>query len=197
MPSKWRQKELGTTRCGPPGPQRARSSSDDPHIRSEVLPPGAASAKQPNDLHCTFTPLRTSHPRRRDWSQPVPVLPGSPGMLLSNVGWTVRSSGTSGGQGGRSQSGSACSLSPPTPAPPTEPSLRREPDSSRGLGLFLLFFLPPVKQRAPCTRSSALGGTHRQNADPETLPFSLLLSQCAAEAGCRWKPVCGALPSHP
>lgn len=72
MPSKWRQKELGTTRCGPPGSQRARSSSDDPRIRSELLPPGAASTKQPNDLHCTFTPLRTSHPQRRDGSPACP-----------------------------------------------------------------------------------------------------------------------------
>ena len=27
MPSKWRQKALGTTRCGPSGPQRARRGS--------------------------------------------------------------------------------------------------------------------------------------------------------------------------
>ena len=27
MPSKWKQKELGTTRCGPSGPQRARHGS--------------------------------------------------------------------------------------------------------------------------------------------------------------------------
>lgn len=190
MPSKWRQKELGTTRCGPPGPQMTLVSGQS-CCPLELPAPSSPTTCTARSLPCGPPILSAVI-----GLQPVPVLPGSLGMLLSNVGRTVRSSSTSEGQGGRSQSGSACSLSPPPllQSPPSGGSL-----TAQGVWVCFCFTStpPPIKQRAPCTRSSALGGTHTQNADPETLPSSLLPPQCAAEAGCRWKPVCGAFPSHP
>lgn len=170
-------------------------ASDDPRIRSGLLPPGAASAKQPNDLPSTSTPLLPFHPQHRDRS------PACPCAARANVGRTVRSSSTPGARVAEASQDQSVHCHPRPLCHrvlPQEEALQFE-----GFGFVLAFFHPPVKQRVPCTKFSALGGIHTQNGDPATLPSSISPTAewrhvpSAAEVGCRWQPFCGAFPSHP
>lgn len=161
---------------------------DDPRIRSGLLPPGAASAKQPNDPHSTFTPLLPFHPQHRDRSPACPCATSVTGNVSVKRGPDSEKQQHPWGPGWQKPVRISLFTVPPPPchrALPQEEALQFE-----GFGFVFAFFQPPVKQRAPCSRFSALGGIHTQNGDPATSPSSISPTAVwhhvprATEVGC-------------